>query len=332
MLQDRLIKIIVALAIVLAIGTAAFMAIEKWTLLESLYMTVITITTVGFQEVRPLSGNGRIFTIFLILLGTGVLLYALSSIVAFIVEGKLLDIFRRKKMKSKIEDMNEQIIVCGSDGCAEYIIDELIKTKDPFVVIENDSDKIKELQKREDILFLEGDASEDEILKEAGILRAKGLISALPSDKDNLFVVLTARGINKNLRIISLAIDQNSEHKLRRAGADSVVTPNAIGGMRMASTMLRPIVVSFLDKMLYSKEATIRVEEASIAKGSDLTGKSLAQAKIGEKTGLIIIAVRDGKTGSFHYNPGSTTIIKENDILITIGTPEQMKALRGMAR
>ena len=235
-------------------------------------------------------------------------------------------------MESKIKDLDNHYIVCGSSESAEYVINELITTKQSFVIIENDPDKIKALKEKENILFLEGDPSEDEVLKEAGISQARGLVSALPSDKDNLFVVLTARGINKNLRIISLAFDENSDHKLRRAGADAVVTPNSIGGMRMVSSMMRPVVVSFLDKMLHRKDATIRVEEATIAKGSDLIGKTLAQAKIGEKTGLIIIAVRDGKTGSFHYNPGPTTVIKENDVLITIGTPEQMKALREMAR
>ena len=316
----------------LLLGTGGFIIIEKWSILESLYMTVITITTVGFQEVRPLSETGRIFTIFLILSGYGILLYVVSSMVAFIVEGELLDIFRRKKMKSKVEALNNHYIICGSSGAGEYVINEFLKTKQEFVVIENDPDKNKALKERGDILFLEGDPSEDETLKEAGISQARGLISALPTDKDNLFVVLTAKGLNKNLRIISLAIDQSSEHKLRRAGADSVITSNSIGGMRMASVMLRPAVVSFLDKMLYMKDAALRVEEALIPDGSGLIGKTMAQAKIGEKTGLIIIAIKDKETGNYHYNPGSSTVIKENDALITIGTPEQMKSLRDIAK
>lgn len=326
---NKLIKVILILLILFSVGTAAFMIIEKWSFLESLYMTVITISTVGFQEVRPLTENGRIFTIFLILSGYGIMLYALSSIIAFIVGGELLDIFRRRKMNSKIEELNGHYIICGSKGPGEYVINELINTYQKFVVIENDAERIKELKEMEKILFVEGDASEDNILIEAGITRAKGLVSALSTDKDNLFVVLTARNINKDLRIVALAFDENTDHKLRRAGADSVITPNSIGGIRLASEVIRPSVVSFLDMMLRGK-VTVRIEEVSIPKGSGLKGKNLAEAKIHEKAKLIIIAIRNGETGNYQYNPGSHTVIKEGDVLITIGTPEQVRTLREM--
>lgn len=332
LMLNRLIRILIPVIIVLAVGTAGYMVIEKWTFLECIYMTVITIATVGFQEVRPLSEIGRIFTIFLILTGDGILLYALSALVAFIVEGELFDKFRRKKMKEKIEDLYEHYIVCGSTGPSEYIINEFIRTQQPFVIIENNPGRIKELKEKTDILFLEGDASEDEILKDAGVSHAKGLISALPTDKDNLFVVLTAHSLNRNMRIVSLAFDETSDPKLRRAGANSVITPNSIGGMRMASEMIRPAVVTFLDRMLYKKDATLRVEEALIPKNSGLIGKTLGEAKVGEKTGLIIIAIRDGRSGDYHYNPGSGTLIKAEDVLITIGTPEQVKNLRELVK
>lgn len=329
---NRLIKIFISFALLVAIGSTAYMVIEKWSFLESIYMTIITIFTVGFQEVRPLSETGRIFTIFLIPAGYGILIYALSTIVAFIVEGELMDVFRRNKMKSKIEDLNNHYIICGSGGAAEYVINEFMKTSQPFVIIENDPEKIKKLKENESLLFLEGDPSEDEVLRNAGIILARGLISALPTDKDNLIVVLTARGINRNLRIVSVVFDENSDHKLKYAGANAVVFPDFIGGMRMASEMIRPTVVSFLDVMLRGEDATLRVEEAHIPPDSGLIGKTMAEARIGEKTGLIIIAIKDGASGIYHYNPNSTTIIKENDVFITIGTPEQMKILRDIIK
>jgi voltage-gated potassium channel len=329
---NRLRNIFIPVLIVLAVGTAGYMLIEKWTFLECIYMTVITIATVGFQEVRPLSEIGRIFTIFLILIGDAILLYALSAIVAFIVEGELFDKFRRKKMKEKIKDLSEHYIVCGSTGPSEYVINEFIRTQQPFVIIENNPERVKELKEKPDILFLEGDPSEDEILKDAGVAHAKGLISALPTDKDNLFVVVTAHSLNRDMRIVSLAFDETSDHKLRRAGANSVITPNSIGGMRMASEMIRPAVVTFLDRMLYKKDATLRVEEAPIPEASGLIGRTLGEAKVGEKTGLIIIAIKDGKTEDYHYNPDSATTIKEGDVFIAIGTPEQMKSLRELVK
>ncbi len=325
---SRLKKIFVSLALLVAIGTFAYMAIERWSFLESIYMTIITIFTVGFQEVRPLSEAGRIFTIFLIPAGYGILVYALSMVVAFIVEGELLDVFRRNKMRAKIEDLDNHYIICGSSGAAAYVINEFMKTSQPFVIIEHDPEKIKKLKENESLLFLEDDPSEDEVLRNAGITRAIGLISALPSDKDNLIVVLTARGINRRLRIVSLVFDENSDHKLKYAGANAVVFPDFIGGMRMASEMIRPTVVSFLDVMLRGEDATLRVEEAIIPPESGLIGKTLAEGRVGEKTGLIIIAIKDGATGTYHYNPNSTTVIKAKDVFITIGTPEQMKTLR----
>jgi voltage-gated potassium channel len=307
-----------ALAGIIVTGMTGYTLLERWTPLEALYMTVITISSVGFMEVHPLTASGRIFTIFLILCGSGVLIYSVSLITAFIVEGELSDVIRRRKMNKRISALRGHIIVCGTDKTGLYVIEELVKTKKDFVVIEKDAVISKQLMGR-DILCIEGDASHYAILEQAGILNAKGFITSLSSDAENLFVVLTAKRLNPSLRVISKAVEEESEQKIRMVGADGVVTPSFIGGLRMVSEMVRPAVVNFLDIMLRAKDQTIRIDEIDLSKGSLLIGKSIKDTGILDTEGVTVVALRDSMSDSYLFNPSGATRLHENNIIIIMG-------------
>jgi len=329
MIQNRILKIFLLLALIFVGGILGYMIIEGWSFLDSLYMTIITLTTVGFMEVKPLTAAGRYFTIFFLIIGFSVIIYGLGTVTAFFVEGELLGIIRSRKMKRKIAKMSDHYIICGSGKMGMHVINEFLKTENEFVVIEKDENEIKNLQqKNPNIMFVEGDASFDENLSAAGIDRARGLITTTSSDKDNLFVVLTARSLNPHLRIVTRATEEESVHKLYTAGANAVISPHMIGGMRMASEMLRPAVVSFLDVMLQTKDRVLRIEEAAIEKNSKFDGITLIEANIPQKTGLIVIAIKNRERGEYVYNPSSDFLLKVNDVLIILGDINQLKILK----
>jgi voltage-gated potassium channel len=331
-IPKRLKIILLILFCVFICAILGYIIIEKWSLLEAVYMTVITLTTVGFQEVRPLSPTGRIFTMFILVSGIGLLAYAAGSTLEFIVEGELSGLLRRKRMEKQIQNLEGHYIICGAGDVGKYVIDEFTKTQREFVVVENNEEQIKKLEEDKNILFIAGNAAEDEILIKAGIRSAAGLISALSSDKDNLFVVLTARNINPNLRIISRAIDEGTVPKLYKAGADKVVSTEAIGGLRMASEMVRPTVVSFLDTMLRERETTLRIEETEIPIGSPLAGKTLREVDIPEKTGLIVVALKEKETEKYSYNPLPEVKLREKDILIVLGELKGLEKLQELLK
>lgn len=331
MIFNKLTGIVFILTVIILTGTLGYSTLEGWSLLESLYMTIITLSSVGFMEVHPLSNTGRIFTMVLILCGSGVLIYGISVITAFVVEGELTDVLRRKKMDKKIESYKGHYIVCGADQTGRYVIDELIKTKKDFIVIEKDPEKVGRLMK-EDILCLEGDATHDAILQKAGIQRAKGFITALHSDAENIFVVITAKRLNPSLRVISKAVEEESEQKIRMVGADSVVMPSYIGGLRMVSEMIRPSVVNFLDIMLRSKDRTIRVEEIDIPEGSSFAGKDLEHAGILDMEGVTIVALKDRKKDSYIFNPSRKTILTKDHLIIVMGDIDLIRSITERAK
>src|SRR6185369_10390675 len=329
MIYKRLLSVIAALAAVFLSGVFGYSLIEGWSLFDSLYMTVITIASVGYGEVHPLTFEGRIFTIILILCGSATLIYGLSILTAFIVEGDLTDILRRRKMTRTIAALEKHFIVCGMSATGRYVIDELKKTGRSFVVIDRDPERIKQLND-EAILNIEGDATNDAVLQAANIGSAAGLLTTLHADSDNLFVVVTARGLNPSLKIIAKAINEESERKLRQVGADSVVMPDFIGGLRMASEMIRPSVVGFLDTMLRSRDKTVRVEEIRIPDNSPLRGKSLADSAILDMEGVTVVAVSDGK-GSYRFNPSRERFLSGGDVVIVMGVVENIMQLKAMA-
>ncbi|HEC68819.1 MAG TPA: potassium channel protein [Candidatus Omnitrophica bacterium] len=315
------------LLFLVSLGTFGYIYIEGFSFLESLYMTVITISTVGFQELRPLSWQGKLFTIFLIIGSVGIFAYAVTIIGNFLIEGHLTFISRRKKMQKQLEFLKKHYIICGINRVAKEAIKEFKKAGVDFIVVAERIEEEKE-ELFKDILFLEGDPTSDETLQKIKITQAEGLLSCLDSDKENLFVVISARNLNPQLKIITLVKEEESISKFLKAGADNVILPEVIGGRRMASIALRPQVLSFLDVMTTTAQEglSLKLEEVNVPKKSVLANLSLAEAKIPQKTGLLVVAIK--KASGFLYNPSSSTQIEPQDTLIVLGTEEQIKRLR----
>jgi len=322
---------LILFAAVYLVGVAGFKLFggPEVSLLDCVYMTAITISTIGYGEVVDLSAHpaGRVFNILFIILSLGTIAFAVSSITAFIVEGELKNLLGRRRMEKDIARLKDHYIVCGSDETAGTVIRELILTQREFVVVEPAKERIEKLGTLGSFLYILGDPAEDAVLQKAGVDRAKGILLSLPTDEANLFVTLTARSLNPKARIIAKGIDLKSHDKMKRAGADSVVSPSFIGGMRMVSDMVRPAVVTFLDKMLYDKEHVMRVEEVAVGKGSPLVGKTIRESAVRERTKALLVAVRKAETKDYEFNPSSDRVVQENDVFIFIGSPEMLKVL-----
>ncbi len=333
--RRRIYVSLIMFAAVYLVGVAGFKIFSgsEVSLLDCVYMTAITISTIGYSEVVDMSQNpaGRIFTIAFIILSLGTIAFAVSSITAFIVEGELKNILGRRRMEKDIAKLKDHYIVCGSDETAQTIIRELIQTRRDFIVVEPSKDKLDRLAVLGNLLYIQEDPAEDTTLIRAGIERAKGIFPCLATDEVNLFVTITARSLNPRLRIVAKGLDPKSHDKIRRAGADSVISPTFIGGMRMVSEMVRPAVVSFLDMMLRDREKGLRVEEIEISKGSPLAGKTIGEAQIAGKTGALLVAVRKAGTTAYEFNPPADRRIEEEDVLIFMGNPEMAAAINAMA-
>lgn len=313
------------------IGTLGYMGIEGWSFGDSLYMTVITLTAVGYREVNPLSEAGRNFT--MLILGVGITGMGVwfALITSLIVELDLKNVFRRRRTMKEIDQLSDHVIVCGAGRTGRQVVEELITLGYPFTVIERDPARVERLlELAPDALVVEGDATIDSNLEEAGIARAKGLIASLSGDTDNLFVTLSARDLNPDLMIVARAFEEVTISKLYRAGADHVVSPNVSSAVRMASVLLRPSVVSFVDIATQSSDVALRMEESSVAEDSPIAGCTLAEARIPQETGLIVIAVR--KRGhvrqDFVFNPSADTRLEAGDEVIVLGEPDQIEKLR----
>lgn len=328
--ERKLLSVGISVVFISLMGVCGYMWIEGWTLLDAAYMTVITLATIGYGETNPLSPEGRIFTIVLILTGLGIIGYGLSIFAAFIVEGQLGRLIRRRRMEQRLRSLSGHYIICGAGETGRCIAEEFNKTQQPFVVIERRKDCIEKINSK-NLCYILGDATRDAVLQQAGIERACGLVSTLDSDRDNLFVVLTARSLNSSLRIVSRVVEAESERKLLTAGANSVVSPNRIGGLRMASVLLRPTVVSFLDVMMRREDLTLRIEEVTLLPDSPLVNKTLAQSEIRSKTGLIVIAILKQTGHHYIYNPVFNTMLEAGDVLIVMGDTAQVNRLRELA-
>ncbi len=323
-------KIMLSAAMILLLisaGTVGYVLLEGWNLFDSFYMTIITLSTVGFAEVHPLTGVGRLFTVALIIGGVGTVFYALSTIAKFMLEGEFEEIFGRKRLEKKINELRDHFIVCGYGRMGKIICRELREKNIPFVVIEK---MPQDLIGGQDILLIEGDATRDEILKEVQIDKAKGLISVLPTDAENLYVVLSARGLNTNLVIVARAGEEGSEQKLIRAGADRVVSPYYIGGLRIAHTVLKPAVVDFIEFATKSGNIDLQMEEITIQDNSGLVGLTLDECGIGRELGIIVVAIKQ-VSGEMRFNPTYRTAIKSGDTLIALGEISKLKILEDMA-
>lgn len=329
-LHKRLLVAVLSLVALVLVGIIGYVVIEGWPPLQSIYMTIITLTTTGFTDFN-VSPAGRIFTIVLLVGGAAVFTYSIGTATALLVEGELSDVWRRRRMEKEIAALRGHYIVCGAGNTGIHVIDELVKMREPFVVVECCRDRVEGLLEDRKFPYVLGDATQDSALKRAGIDHARGLVAALAEDADNLFVVLSARNLNPGLRIVSAAVGEGCPQKLRKAGADEVIQTDQIGGLRMASVLLRPHVVSFLDVMLRQEE-TVRFGETTLREGSELLGRTLDAARIQEQTGLVVLAVRRGGNGKFLYNPPPDTRLDLADSLIVIGDVRQVSELRRLAR
>jgi voltage-gated potassium channel len=311
------------LVIIVAIGAIGYEVIEGWSFIDSLYMTVTTITTVGYMEVHPLSSAGRIFSIFLIVGGVGGALYILTTLMGYILEGQFGITLGRRRMKTKIAKLKKHFILCGYGRVGQEIALTFSEEGVPFVIISNDEEHVAKAEK-EGYLAIFGDATSDDTLKEAGIKQARGLVAAVGSDTDNTFITLSAREARPDLFIEARSSSPESEGKLRRAGADRVISPHTIGGRRMAMLALRPAVVDFIDTVTYGPGRELQLENVDVAGGSSLIGKTMEQAR--SQVDITVLAMRK-KSGELIANPPGEEIIEDGDRLIVIGTKQRLSAL-----
>ncbi len=309
-------------------GTLGFMLIEHWDFLDSLFMTVQTLTTVGYGSPHPLDDPGRIFAIVLMILGVGFVLYMLSDMVEMFLEANPQALIGRRRMKQRIAKLSNHQIVCGYGRTGQEVVRHFQRNTVEFVVIETDPAQVKAAEEL-GLLVLQGDASADETLNAAGITRAKGVVCALPDDTSNTFIALSAKGLNENITIVSRAANPGSEGKMKRAGAHMVISPYVICGRRMATAVTHPLVTEFLDVVMHSPEDDLRMEQIILRKGSPLVDSNLRDANIKQAAGTMILALNQG--GKLITNPPPDLVFREGDELIALGTEDQLRKLSNLA-
>jgi voltage-gated potassium channel len=321
----RLRRALTVLAGVMIAGTVGYV-ILGFTVLDAFYQTVTTVTTVGFREVQPLSDAGIVFTIVLILLGVGTALYALGVLIQTLVEGDLHDVFGRRRMERKIADIGRPVIVCGWGRVGRAIAKEVADAGAEPVVVDRDEARLESSP----YPTVCGDATDDEVLRRAGLDRARALVAALDSDAGNLFVTVSARALRPDLFIVARVRVDESVQKLVRGGADRVVNPQSIGGARMAAFVLQPHVTEFLDVVMHDRDIEFRLEEVLVVPGSPVVGSTLREAQIRDRTGALVLALRD-EAGEFSTNPSPDVRLEHGQVLIAIGTPNELGALADLA-
>lgn len=315
---------IAALAVILT-GTLGYMLLEGWDPLDAFYMTIISITTTGFAEVRPLSPAGRVLTIFLIVAGVSSLAYLGGKAIQELLESQILG---RRNVNKQVNKLRNHYIVCGYGRLGRPICAELIGTHSEFVVIEKNEDRIKQISDA-NMLYVHGDATNDDVLIQAGIKNARGLIAVLASDADNVYVTLSARELNNHIFIVTRAIGEEVEKKLIRAGANRIVKPYEIGALRMAHLLVRPGVVDFMDIVARKSGVDLALEEIMVRHGSELNGITLADSTLRQRLNIIVVAIYRTES-EFIYNPKSSETIREGDRLIAIGEWENLQQLNKM--
>jgi voltage-gated potassium channel len=292
---------------------------------EAFYMTLITISTVGFSEIKPLSVAGRLITVVIIVLGISLMTYTLGQVARVFIEGELRSILGRRKLEKQIAELNDHYIICGYGRIGNIIVKELKAEKISTVVIEQSPAAIAELE-IDRVLYLNMDATSDEALLAAGLLRARGLVTAVSSDADNVFISLSAKGLRPDIFILARASDVQNESKLLRAGASRVVCPYQMGARRMAEILHKPTVVDFLDQTMVSNELGLQMEEVKIEEGSMLAGKTIMGSNIRQDFGVIIVAIKR-KSGEMVYNPGPHAEFTVGDVVVAIGKKNELRQM-----
>lgn len=311
-----------SLLALVALGTAGYVFVEGWNVRDALFMTIITLSTVGYQEVHNLTPLGQVFTIVLIVFGVSTVFWAVASLFEIVVSERLWHTLKRRKMENQIALLKDHYIVCGYGRMGQEIVRVFRRTNVPHVVVETNPEQVPKLVDQ-GIPFVEGDASDDKILVAAGISRAKGLVTVGPTDEGNVFITLTARGLNPGLFIIARSIREDNEDKLKRAGANRVMSPYTTGGRRMAFAALRPHVVEFLDATIHADNVVFELEDILVTGKSPFVGKAIKDSRIREISGATILAVKNSD-GSLNYNPRSDTVMKNGDVLIMVGTTQEL--------
>lgn len=326
-LKSKISRILFILLLFLSIGTVGYVHIEDYSMVDALYMTVITLSTVGFGEVNQLTETGRLFTIFLIVSGVGVIAYAASIFAEELLSGKIVDFYKKRAVENKIKKLDNHVIICGFGRNGRQAARKLKTYEKPFVVIDREANTMGNHKGLENVIFVEGDATQDEVLERAQIRNASALVSALPSDADNLFIVLTARQINPNLKIISRASNSTSMRKLKIAGANNVIMPDKIGGEHMASLIVTPDLVEFLDKITVDNSTNINLIEIAVDDfPSEYIGRTIFQLNMRTTTGCTVIGLKN-KAGEYQINPEYDTVLESGMYFIILGRPEQIKKL-----
>jgi voltage-gated potassium channel len=317
-----------AVIVAIALGAAGFSLIEGWSILDSLYVAVQTVTTVGYGDRTPVTQNGRIFSTVFMLVGVGVVLYALTTTVHAIVQSELVAAFGQRRISRRMSKLRDHFIICGAGRVGFHLVRGLLGSAETFIVIERDPQKVAELNDF-GVMVLVRDATLEESLREAGVERARGLAACLPDDADNVYVVLTARDLNKHLHIVARAAEEQAEAKLIRAGANRVVAPTIIGGHRMAMALTKPAVDDFLGSITANK-LELAFEQLEVNAESTLVGQKLSETKIRSELDIVVVSIRRSD-GEILFNPSGEAMIQNGDILIAIGHAESLMKLAALA-
>jgi voltage-gated potassium channel len=316
-------------AALVALGALGYVLIEGWGLFDALYMSVITLTTVGYLEVHPLSPAGRAFTMVFLLGGVFTLFFMASEAVRALVSGEVRSALGRQRMQRSLQEMKDHFVVCGYGRMGHFVCREFSGLGLPFVIVEKDGSLLRGFQMPHGIP-LDGDATSDDVLRQAGVERARGLVTAAASDAANLYVTMSARFLNDKLFIVARAEEEGAEKKLLRAGANKVVSPYAIGGQRVAQAVLRPNVMDFLELATRSQHLELQIEETPIAATSQLAGKSLDESRIRRDLGIIVIAIKK-PNGTMSFNPEGAAVLDAGDLMIALGHRQQLDRLAQLA-
>ncbi len=308
------------------LGTSGYVIYEGMPVFEAFYMTLITISTVGFSEVKPLSDAGRWLTIVIIITGISLLSYTLGQIASIVIEGELRKILGRRKLEKQIAALKDHYIVCGYGRTGTVVVSELQAAGIPLVVIEHDDSLVEELSKR-GILYIHKNATNDEALLEAGLERAAGLVTTVNSDADSVFISLSAKGIRPDIFILARASNKSNENKLIRAGASRVVCPHQLGGELMAEIIHKPTVVDFLNYALGNNDMDLQLEEAPVGEDSPVHGKTLVESGLRKNYGVIIIAIKR-QNGEMVFNPGANEVFYARDVIVVLGKSSKLKEMR----
>jgi voltage-gated potassium channel len=329
-LPRRLVLMLLIPVALLVAGTLGYHLIEGWSLFDALYMTVITLTTVGYGEVYQLSTAGRAFTMILLLVGVCTFFYAASEFIRVVVSGEVHTALGKQRMARSLAGLHDHMIVCGLGRMGRLVCEQFDSQRMPFVIIERKGELLADFSMEHGIA-LHGDATSDEVLRQAGVERARALVTVAASDADNLYITMSARLLNDRLFIVARAEDERADQKLLRAGANRVVSPYVIGGIRVAQAVLRPNVVDFIELATRTEHLELQIEETQVAEGSRLVGATLRDSHLRKEMGIILVAIKK-QTGEMLFNPSPDTVLRAGDTLITLGHREQLDQLEKLAR